>query len=882
MKLNPRLVMILAAASLVAHTEEPSKPMNQETLWVIPHTHWEGAVFKTREEYLQMGLQNILKALHLLQTQPSYRFTLDQVAYVKPFLERYPEQEAAFKKFVKEGRLQLVCGMNVMPDDNMPSGETTIRQMLYGKRYYRDKLGADVTVGWFLDTFGHHAQMPQLLAQSGFKSFWFFRGVPRQDFPSEFFWEGLDGTRIRAYWLPHAYGLFYGSPRIQKQFAQFARERFDSLAPNSRSRDRVALAGVDVSAPEEHLAPMVEQYSKQPNKDLRLRLAVPTEYEAVAEKQKDWPGFKGEMNPIFQGIYSSRVELKQWMREMEQRLSAAEKLSAISQVLGAPSQQRFGDASTKLDAQKFTDAWDLVTFNHAHDLASGVMTDHVYEDTVRTYEFAKRLSDQMQEAAWERLAANIDTRGDGIPLVVFNQLGWTRTGLVETTLSFSDGLGRSIALIAPDGKSVPLQILDANRYKNASLREVRIAFVARDVPAMGYAVYHATVNADSDASQLTMNADGSQLENEFYRVTLDPAQGAITSLRVKDGDWEAVSGRANVIAREDDKGDLWQLYHGLDGGSRIAETKKQPVPQRGNAKFSDEFTGAVGKLRAGPVVQEFRVVHPFDSGQFATTVRLIEGVRRVEIATELVNQQKQVRYQALFPTTILDGRNVHEIPFGASERSVGVEFPAQNWVDYSNRERGLTLLNIGLVGNVTTDGTLMLSLLRSHDLGAYGFGGGYEPGMTSNTGFELGQRRTLRYALLPHTGNWSDAGVFRDGWEFNQPLLCRKTTAHAGALPTRWGLAEIAPANVVLSALKPGTDGAIIVRVYEAAGKPTTNASIHFGAKIRSAHECNLIEDLGKSVKPRGDTIEFSLRPFEIKTFRILLEPLLSSRSRKP
>src|ERR1700689_2147847 len=114
-------------------------------LWVIPHTHWEGAVFKTREEYLDVGLPHILEALRLLKTQPSYRFVLDQVAYVRPFLKRFPEEAAAFRKFVAEGRLQLVLGMDVMPDVNMPGGETFIRQILYGKGYYREQLSVDVT-----------------------------------------------------------------------------------------------------------------------------------------------------------------------------------------------------------------------------------------------------------------------------------------------------------------------------------------------------------------------------------------------------------------------------------------------------------------------------------------------------------------------------------------------------------------------------------------------------------------------------------------------------------------------------------------------------------------------------------------------------------------
>src|SRR6516165_2727653 len=227
--------LLVSAMSCAVGAQPAEAP--RATFWVIPHTHWEGAVFKTREEYLQMGLPNILKALHLLKKQPSYRFVLDQVAYVKPFLERYPEEEASFRKFLAEGRLQLVLGMDIMPDVNVPGGESFIRQILYGKGYYRRKLGVDVTSAWLIDTFGHHAQMPQLLKQAGYQSFWFSRGVPRPNHPSEFFWEGIDGTRIPAFWLPYSYGLMYGSPKEPARFADFVRRRFDLLTPNSATND---------------------------------------------------------------------------------------------------------------------------------------------------------------------------------------------------------------------------------------------------------------------------------------------------------------------------------------------------------------------------------------------------------------------------------------------------------------------------------------------------------------------------------------------------------------------------------------------------------------------------------------------------------------------
>ena len=173
------VVLGLFLSSCPVRGADAPRVEGKDTFWVIPHTHWEGAVFKTREEYLEMGLPNILKAMRLLREQPDFRFVLDQVAYVKPFLERYPELEADFRKFLAEGRLQLAGALDVMPDVNMPGGETFIRQMQYGKGYYRDELGVEVTTGWQLDTFGHHAQMPQLLALAGYKSFWIQRGVNR-------------------------------------------------------------------------------------------------------------------------------------------------------------------------------------------------------------------------------------------------------------------------------------------------------------------------------------------------------------------------------------------------------------------------------------------------------------------------------------------------------------------------------------------------------------------------------------------------------------------------------------------------------------------------------------------------------------------------------
>jgi alpha-mannosidase len=871
MRTNSLLLPALLSLSAVlflgaARGEEPAKP--QGVLWVIPHTHWEGAVFKTREEYLDVGLPHILEALRLLKTQPSYRFVLDQVAYVRPFLERYPEEAAAFRKFVAEGRLQLVLGMDVMPDVNMPGGETCIRQILYGKDYYREHLGVDVTNCWLIDTFGHHAQLPQLLRLAGYKTFWFSRGVPSRQHPSEFLWEGIDGTQIPAFWLPHSYGLMYNAPKDLAHFEQFVKGRYELLGRYSHEIDRVALSGVDVSEPEEHLAPMIEAYNRKPNQPLRLTMAVPSDFEAVVAGRKNLKVFRGELNPIFQGTYSSRIEIKQEMRDMERVLTTAETLGVLAERLGGGISER-----------TCWPAWEPVLFNETHDLASGVMTDHVYEDTLASYAFSRRLANEWIEKLREQIAAKIDTRGSriphngiphsGIPIIVFNTLGWPRTDVAEATVGIADPGIHSFRVEDAEGKEVPVQPVETTRRKDGGIETARLIFLARDVPALGYCVFHAIPQKDRDHPE---RETAPSVDGEFYRLTIDPSTGAVTSLVEKAGGRELLFGPANVISRETDKGDLWELYQGLDGGSAIAMKRKQPIPRSGQAKLTSEVHGPPQKMHTGSVFAEFRVSHPFDTGTFETRIRCYQGLPRIEISTTLVNNEKYVRYQALFPTAVARGKIVHSIPFGSIERPQGIEFPAQDWVDYSDGQGGLALLNRGLPGNLTTDGTMMVSLLRSHTLGAYGFGGGYEPGMSSESGRQLGKARTVQYALYPHVGDWRAAQVFRAGLEFNRPLIAAKATTHTGELPQRWGLLEVTPSDVVVSALKPGRDGTAILRVYEAAGRPAKSVAIQVGRKLASARECNLLEDAGQPMSVENNTFRFDLRGFEIKTFELRIQ----------
>lgn len=863
----PAHLLGLLALSLTLWKSMPAQG-TRDTVLIIPHTHWEGAVFKTREEYLEVGLPNILKALYLLRKYPDYRFVLDQMCYVRPFIERYPSEVAEFRKYLAQGRLQIAGGTDTMHDNNTPSGESIVHQYLLGKSYFREALGYDVTTGWAIDTFGHNAQMPQILKLAGMKSYWFQRGVPSPDTPSEFLWQGIDGTQIPAFWLPIGYGALFDVPADQQNFDALLKSRFDSLTPFTRGHERVLMAGADVYEPEEKLPVLIDKFNASDSKPFAARFAVPSDFEAIAAKRTDRPVIKGELNPVFQGVYSSRIEVKQAIRNMERLLTSAEKLSVMASALGAtPNRERIDEA------------WEPLLFNETHDLTSGVMVDKVYEDSMQRYAHARTLAENLINGSLNSIASRVDTSGRGVAITVFNTLAWPRTDEAEVDIPFSEPQVQQIALLDAAGKTIPIQYLDVLRNEDGGIRQARIAFIAKDVPGMGYAVYHAVPNLAGppeppSQSHNTTRDDQASIENEFYRATFNLWTGEMTSLVLKDSNWEALANPGNVVAREYDGGDFWELYGTLNGARFTAMRKEILAPRPAYTQWSSDSVGGSGTTNSGAVFSEFHIKHPFGKNQFATRVRIYNGLRRIDISTELVNQEEFVRYRAVFPTTIQSGTVMEEIPFGAIERPQRQEFPAQNWMDYGDGSHGLSLINKGIPGNNVADGKLMLSLMRSARLISYGFIGGYEPGVGSDTGLGIGGKYTLDYALVPHSGDWRSGAPWRTGLEFNNPLIARTVASHPGDLPARWGLLDVSNDDVVTTALKPGKDGTVVLRVYEAAGKPNRGVRASWRVPVSQVREANLIEDAGERIDAQPDSFTFDLKPYEIKTFKLTLKPI--------
>jgi len=382
-------------------------------------------------------------------------------------------------------------------------------------------------------------------------------------------------------------------------------------------------------------------------------------------------------------------------------------------------------------------------------------------------------------------------------------------------------------------------------------------------------VYHVIPRQTPVADKTAVKAENGEMQNEFYCANFDLKTGALTSLRLNQDNWNSVGDAANAVAEQKDNGDVWELYHNLDGFQNVIMTRPLMVPIKADAHFTTDEPGKPGILSHGPVFSEVEVTHPFGSNTFTTRARLYAGVARLDIETKILNRDKLVRYRLLVPTGVHQGHNFQEIPFGAIERPMSQEFPAQNWMDYSDNHHGLTLVNVGMPGNNVSENTMMLSLMRSTRIQEYG---GLDPSNGSDSALELGKELTLHYALVPHAGDWRDAHAYRAGLELNNPLIVHKAAPHPGTLPREWGFLEVSPANVVLSAVKPAKDGETIIRVYEADGRATKDASIKLHGKVLFASEAGLMEESTDKTKGKNDTVRFDLHPFEIKTFKVRLE----------
>jgi len=654
-----------AYAELTARYREAFTPLaaeiRRDTLHLIGNSHIDAAWLWPWSETIEVIRDTWRTSLKLREIFPGYVFAASSAAYYDMLDRLYPQLADSIVAAAEEGWWVPVGGWWVESDMNLPSGESLVRQGLYGQRYFERRFGERSRVAWTPDVFGYAWTVPQILKGQGFEYFVTqkMRWNDSTEFPhNAFYWEGLDGTRILTY-NPYGYVHELDPGRLVSQRLEDRRR--------TGSNHQIVLYGVG----DHGGGPTIEMLERA--EDLRrvptfpvMRYAKP--YEALEKIAADpgpgaLPVWDDELYLEYhRGTYTTQAFIKWMNRRSEAWLRKAEALAVAS--------------SRPYPRAELERAWRNVLFNQFHDILPGSSIPEVYDDAQAVYGDAMTLIfDTVIAPSFDDVRARMDTRGDGQAVVVFNSLGWPRDGWLH--LSDRDGRRRRISV--------------------------------SDVPAYGARVIHLPRDSMSAGERELPppTAGPNWIENAFLRVEVDTLTGEIVRLydRTNGREVLAPGGRGNVLQIFDDRPEAWDAWNIVSWGDRSDVTAVRAV-----------------SVSAGGREAEMRIERRWGASTFIQTLSLARDSRHLEISNDIDWHEEHKLLKVAFPLAVTADSATYEIPYGAIGRSgrprtarerAKFEVSGQRWADVSADGYGVSILNDGKYGWDYRDNVLRLSLLRS-------------------------------------------------------------------------------------------------------------------------------------------------------------------------
>lgn len=838
------------------------QPPSARVVHLVGNSHLDVAWLWTTDETRQKMARTTAGMLRLMEELPDFRFLQTQ-PQLYAWLERdHPDLFERLRERVAEGRWEIMGGMWVEPDCNIPSGESLVRQILHGQAYWRSRFGRESDVLWLPDTFGYAWALPQIMAKSGLTHF-VTQKLTWNDtnrFPhGHFDWEGVDGTRVRCT-LPQTLVGRALPADIAKAWEGYPSEEVvpSLLFPFGHGDGGGGPVREDVLA-----ARALEEAPGMGACRFGSAAEALREIRARADARADDSGrpvpvWRGELYlEMHRGTLTTHARMKALNRRAEAALRDAEVWSARAAI----------EVGAMWPADALREAWERVLLNQFHDIVPGSSIPEVYPDAARRYEAAIDTAETCASAALDRLAAAATASGgakssaaggtssaaapasgaSAFAFTVASTHPWGITEWVELSVPV-DG---AFHLVDAGGEVVAHQLLgedDGGR---------RVGLEAR-LPALGAAAFR-VVRGAAPAPEPLIADDGS-LESPRFRLELD-ARGRLTALHDAAAGRQWLAGPGNALQTFADEPSRWEAWE-IEAGY-----ENMPLDA---FRFEGAEVRDVGPLRA-----VLRLRHTSDGGSvIEQDVVIYRSIPRVDFLTRVDWRERRTLLKAAFPLAVRTEEATYEIQFGAIARGTGrdtsweaarFEVCGHRWGDLSDGAGGVSLLNDGRYGHDARGSTLRLSLLRNAiapDPREPMRAGPPPEGEPSFT--DTGEHR-LRYALFPHTGDWR-SGTVAQALSFNAPPR---------VLPGR--LAPLAPwrvepEGVVIETLKGAEDGdGWILRVWEAHGKPA-DARVAPPFAVREARAVDLMERPSSEEPPAlsAGALRFHLRPFEVRTFRLL------------
>ena len=811
------------------------------TLYFDANAHIDAAWLWREKETIDVCKNTFASVLNMMNQRPDFTYTQSSAAYYDWMERLYPDLFRDIGRRIKEHRWEVIGGMWVEPDCNIPSGESWARQLLYAKRYFKEKFGVDVAIGWNPDSFGYNWNMPEFYQNAGIDAFitqkigWNETNV----FPYRlFWWESPNGSRILSY-FPFDYVNTVDDPFLLVDWVR----QFEA---NTGMKKLMVLFGVGDHGGGPSLQ-MLERIDRLSKLDIYPSIEFGTAFQYLNwVKQQDLSSLPIWGDELYleyhQGTFTTQAKMKELNRRSEVLLTNAEKLSTIA--------SGYGMTVGKADLQE---AWKKTLFNQFHDILPGSGIREVYIDASESYDGVRSIGTHELNRALSTIIGAINTSRlpKGMPVLVFNTLSWDRTDLV--TVDLPEGDMSEYAVYDRLGKEVVSQMVQRDRYHE------QVLFVGRDVPSFGYTCYELRKRQSQIPGEvLQISEDG--LENGIFRIVVDKQSGWVKSLIDKRNGREVLAGVGNELQLLEDLPSAWDAWNlGWTGVKFPLTYRRAEVIEKGPVRLKLRLYHDFLK----PGTKKDFPTEDFPNSFFAQDIILYRDLARIDFVTNVDWWESKTMLKVAFPLAFSDTVATYEIPFGSIKRSTQMrtswerakqEVPAQRWADVSTGGYGVSLLNRQKYGYDIKGNVIRLSLLRSPKW----------PDPAADRG-----KHSIEYTLYPHQGDWRDALTVQRGLEYNNPLISVLSNNHKGQLPDTHSFLRLTPSNLILSTVKFAEEGdAWVVQWYDALGREST-ATLEFDAAPKRASMSNFLEEEGEAIPVRGRSVVVLTKASSVKTVKV-------------
>jgi len=836
-----------------AHAKlEALKPwLQQFNIRIVGNSHIDMAWLWPWTETVEVVRNTFQSVLDLMREYPDFKFTMSSARTYEWMQEKYPDLFQQIEQRVKEGRWEVIGGMWVEPDLNMPDGESLVRQILVGKNYFQKNFGVDVKIGWNPDSFGYNYQLPQIYKKSGMNYFVTQKLLWAHEFTTFpyklFWWQAPDGSRLLTY-FPHDYAGGIDAVPLATDVSMWMPSIYGKSIADKPEMMHLYGVGDHGGGPTRIMLDHAEQLMAQDTVFPKLEFGFARDFFRDMEKKlpgMQVPTWDGELYFAYhRGVFTTQAETKRRIRQAEETVLNAEKFASLATLYG----RRYPQDEMEL-------TWKRLLFDHFHDIMPGSGIAVNYLDAKRNLENVERAANDVTRGSLREIGAHVNTQGDGVPVMVFNSLSWPRTEVTEVEAQLA-APSRQIEVADSNGKPAEIQLLSMD----AETHRARFLLLSK-TPSFGYQTYFVRAATTAPAGHSMLKASSDTLENEFIRLQINPQTGCMTSLVDKRSGTEALapaetdtggskpSTCGNLLQTFVDKPKQWDAWN-ID-----ADFEKQ----HWDLDKADE----VKLVESGPLGAVIQVKNHFQNSTFVRDITLYAGVPRVDVKMQADWHEKHILLKVAFPLSAHNDKATFEIPFGSIERpttrnnpaeQAQFEVPAQRWADISDAKHGFSLLNDCKYGYDAKGNVLRLSLLRSPEW----------PDPHADEG-----PHEFTYSLYPHGAGWKEALTIRRGYELNYKLISRRLEKHQGSLAAEHSFLQAQPDNIIVTALKRAEDeNALILRFYEWAGQDG-EVTLQLPPGAQSATETNLMERPIGSLALHDGAVSVPTKRYEIKTVRV-------------